>query len=269
MGKSTCTLYNCNDDPVQAWDEGVAFYTGSLQGSNAGPGDGNLFYSLADKRCKNFKTCGSNSYSTSGGSYVNQKIFQEFVVGQYNLLNGQCKEARKNKKNIVNLMNIPLIQGTLRYAFKTGNPPADPQKSHDMSKEDAEGAAFAASIIPKIHHCKPDDAKIILDNMYLNSDVTDFTAVKRAFERNYGCLGVTCDTVGGLVLGDGYYIDAEPCSDRVILKSKKLSKDSKSIIAAVAGIAGALIIILGVCLMFMAKREREGTPIFRSSGGMN
>merc|ERR1711920_275908 len=115
---STCTLYNCNDDPVQAWDKGVAFYTGSLQGSNAGPGFGNLFYALADKRCKYFQTCGSNSDSTSGGSYVNQEIFQEFVVGQYNLLNGQCEEARKNKENIVKLMNIPLIQSTLRYAYK-------------------------------------------------------------------------------------------------------------------------------------------------------
>lgn len=266
---STCTLYNCNDDPVQAWDKGVAFYTGSLQGSNAGPGFGNLFYALADKRCKVFQTCGSNSDSTSGGSYVNQEIFQEFVVGQYNLLNGQCEEARKNKENIVKLMNIPLIQGTLRYAYKTGNLPADPQKSQDMSKEDAEGAVFAASILPKIHHCNPDDANIILDNMYLNSDVTDFTAVKEAFERNYGCLGVTCDTVGGLVFGDGYYPDAEPCSDRFVSKSKILTKASKSIIAAVAGVAGALIIVLGVCLMFMAKRERQGTPIFRRSGGMN
>merc|ERR1739845_289032 len=269
MGKSTCTLYNCNDDPVQAWDEGVAFYTGSLQGSNAGPGDGNLFYALADKRCKNFQTCGSNSDSTSGGSYVNQKIFQEFVVGQYNLLNGQCEEARKNKKNIVNLMNIPLIQGTLRYAYKTGNPPTDPQKSQDMSKEDAEGAVFAASILPKIYRCNPNDAKIILNNMYLNSDMTDFLAVKVAFEDNYECLRVTCDTVGGLALGDGYYPDAEPCSDFDVSKSKLLTKANKSVIAAVAGVAGALVVVLAVCLIFMAKRERQGTPIFRRSGGIN
>jgi len=105
--------------------------------------------------------------------------------------------------------------------------------------------------------------------MYLNSDVTDFTTVKQAFERNYECLGVTCDTIGGLVFGDGYYADAEPCSDRFVSKSKILTKASKSIIAVVAGVAGALIIVLGVCLMFMAKRERQGTPIFRRSGGMN
>ena len=29
--KEGCTLENCNDDPVHAWDEAVAFYTGSLE----------------------------------------------------------------------------------------------------------------------------------------------------------------------------------------------------------------------------------------------
>jgi len=267
--ESDCKLYNCNDDPVRAWDEGVAFYTGSLQGNNAGPGEGNLLYALADKRCKNFQTCGNNSDSTSGGSYVNQKIFQEFVVGQYNLLNGQCNEARKSKENIVNLMNIPLIQGTLRYAYKTGNLLFGPQKSHDMSKEDAEGAIFAASILPRIYRCNPNDAKIILNNMHLNSDVTDFLSVKAALERNYECLRVTCDSVGGLVLGGIYYPDAEPCSDIVVSNTKLLTKANKSIIAAVAGVAGALVVVLAVCLIFMAKRERQGTPIFRRSGGIN
>merc|ERR1712166_1401099 len=44
-----CTILGCNDDPVHAWDEAVAFYTGSLETK--------LLYTLADKRCKNFGTC--------------------------------------------------------------------------------------------------------------------------------------------------------------------------------------------------------------------
>merc|ERR1719191_2548658 len=37
---------NCNDDPVHAWDEGVAFYTGSLEGTD-GSGSGKLIHALA------------------------------------------------------------------------------------------------------------------------------------------------------------------------------------------------------------------------------
>merc|ERR1719450_2111500 len=60
---------DCNDDPVHAWDEAVAFYTGSLEGApgNQRPrlrrrldrvpgvaGAGKMLYALADKRCRNF-----------------------------------------------------------------------------------------------------------------------------------------------------------------------------------------------------------------------
>jgi hypothetical protein len=51
----------CNDAPVHAWDEGVAFYTGSLEGTD-GAGSGVMPYALADKRCANFKTCGTLSH---------------------------------------------------------------------------------------------------------------------------------------------------------------------------------------------------------------
>merc|ERR1712176_1099131 len=37
--KEACTIESCNDDPVHAWDEAVAFYTGSLEGTD-GSGSG-------------------------------------------------------------------------------------------------------------------------------------------------------------------------------------------------------------------------------------
>ena len=56
---------------VHAWDEGVAFYTGSREGAAAGGStDGVLSYRLAEKRCANFKTCGPNKDSLTGTSYV-------------------------------------------------------------------------------------------------------------------------------------------------------------------------------------------------------
>ena len=46
----------CNNAPVHAWDEAVAFYSGSLEGTS-GETAGKILYRLAEKRCKNYKTC--------------------------------------------------------------------------------------------------------------------------------------------------------------------------------------------------------------------
>merc|ERR1719334_1072106 len=58
-----------NYDSVHAWDEAVAFYTGSLEGQSQGGLEGldscdnstllcgMLQFQLAEKRCKNFGTC--------------------------------------------------------------------------------------------------------------------------------------------------------------------------------------------------------------------
>mmetsp|Transcript_6674 Transcript_6674/g.8862 ORF Transcript_6674/g.8862 Transcript_6674/m.8862 type:complete len:123 (+) Transcript_6674:910-1278(+) len=78
-----CT-FDCNEDAVHAWDEAVAFYAGSEEGSD-GSGDGALLYSLADKRCQNFKTCGSNGDSVDGTAKVNLEIYAQFAAGQMNL----------------------------------------------------------------------------------------------------------------------------------------------------------------------------------------
>ena len=51
---------NNNYDSVHAWDEGVAFYTGSLEGQD-GSGSGKMLAALADKRCQNFATCGADA----------------------------------------------------------------------------------------------------------------------------------------------------------------------------------------------------------------
>merc|ERR1712187_1039784 len=61
---------------VHAWDEGVAFYTGSLEGPfSGGTTNGKMSYRLAEKRCANFRTCGTGLDSNTGNSYVNIEIF--------------------------------------------------------------------------------------------------------------------------------------------------------------------------------------------------
>merc|ERR1719355_152722 len=207
---------DCNDDPVHAWDEGVAFYSGSLEGTdNANSVSGKLIHALADKRCENFKTCSASGDSTdnSKGSKVNHDFIKQCKEGQAKLLAGKCKEAIPIKDRIIEIMSVPLIQGSLRYAYKVSPPPGQSKKD---SKTVSEGAAFSASILPRVHACDPAAAKTISDNMkepmHGASSMSDgWAKVKAAFESTYKCMGVTCEDIGGLWLTEDYYEGAAPC----------------------------------------------------------
>merc|ERR1712193_54968 len=197
---------DCNDDPVHAWDEGVAFRTGSLEGTD-GSGSGKMIYALADKRCKNFGTCSGSTHS----SFVNEALFKEFTKGKVALQQGKCADVAPIKKLIVELMSIPLVQGSLRYAYKVA-------ELQGGSKEFAEGAAFSAAILPRIDACDKAAAKTIADNMDMENFATKmkdgFEAVKAAFEKTYTCLGMSCADIGGLVVsGLEYYDKFSPCGE--------------------------------------------------------
>jgi hypothetical protein len=119
-------------------------------------------------------------------------MFKQFSIGLQKLLDGQCASAREQKENIENLMLIPLIQGTLRYAYKTANEPYS-------EKAEAEGVVFAASVLPVVHACDAKAAKTIADNMVAGQNGTaDWPAIKSAFESTYECMGVDPDMIGGL-----------------------------------------------------------------------
>jgi hypothetical protein len=187
-----CDRDDCNDDAVHALDEAVAFYTGSVQGSD-GSGEGVLPYALAQKRAINFKTCGQNGDSTEGTAKANIDIFRHFSHMQQKLLQRDCVSAWTDKERIAQLMAAPLIQGVLRYAYITNT---DPEANR---KAESEGATFAAAVLPLVHHCSPMDAFTIYENMKTGqANTCDFAEVKKAFERNYQCLGLTGKDIGGL-----------------------------------------------------------------------
>ena len=55
----TNTSRGCNAPSINAWDEGVAFSVGSLEGTEGNSREGNygtLLYALAERRCIDFKT---------------------------------------------------------------------------------------------------------------------------------------------------------------------------------------------------------------------
>merc|ERR1719506_2975968 len=193
-----CNEFSLNDGAVHAWDEGVAFYSGTLEGTaEGGDGAGKLVYRLAEKRCQNFGTCGADGDQTSGTSQVNLALFPLFAEGARLLRRGECGAVRPLVEQIVSLMTVPLVQGSLRYAYKIGEVPADRSQ-----KNAAEGATFSAAVLPLVHHCSPVAASTISEHLkfglYDAGTFPDFSEVKEAFESAYPCLGITCAHVGAL-----------------------------------------------------------------------
>jgi len=249
--KSECI--NCNDDPVHAWDEAVAFYSGSLEGPS-GSDEGKLGYRLAEKRCANFKTCGPNGDSLEGTSKVNYDMFSQFALGQNDLLMGNCPALRPTVDRITDLMAVPLIQGTIRYAYKV-------DKLQGVEKEKAEGAVFAAAVLPRVHACSPEDAETIYNNMKVGASSTSFSAVKTAFENNYECMNIDCATVGGLYndASGEYYAGAGLCED----KSTSESSSSDDTLAIALGVTfGVVALIVCGVLFHMVRKEKQGNPLF-------
>ena len=208
---------------VHAWDEGVAFFVGSLlkpeDASTATISTldkkGELAYTLGNKRCKNYKTCGSNGGELYGEAMANSKLMDLFHAGQQKLLVGKCGDVVPIKNEIVSQMTVPLVQSTLRYAYKVA-------VLSGGAKEKGEGAVFAAAVLPQLHACEPAAAATVYNAMNINAAAiiaADYMAVKAAFEGCYEKMGITCSDVGGLWNSgtDAYYkdgdADAAPCVD--------------------------------------------------------
>merc|ERR1712232_1412541 len=121
---------------------------------------------------------------------------------------GECNLVKPIMDSIVQYMTVPLVQGALRYAYRVA-------ELQGGDKEKAEGAVFAAAVLPLVDSCDKDAAKLISDNMKINAAAPmkdGFKAVKEAFEKTYSCLGISCAQVGGLLLTDSeYYEEAGPC----------------------------------------------------------
>merc|ERR1719353_1386683 len=216
---------------VHAWDEGVAFYTGSLAGTTADASrKGKMVFALAEKRCENFGTC----HIRGGLSEVNTELFKLFDQGR-DLLHytgkSTCDDVRPVLDDIIRLMTVPLVQGTLRYAWKVGTTGGVANKASDQTaKNHAEGATFAQALLPLVHHCDAAAAKVVSDNMKFDGQTfptgggitgttPDTAAVKAALESTYSCLGITCAHVGGLLKDEAvpgeYHTGMGVCTDIV------------------------------------------------------
>ena len=171
---------------------------------------------------------------------------------------GTCSAVRPLLDEITALMTVPLIQGTLLYASgakRTG------------TKGKAEGATFAAAMLPRLHYCSPKDAAIVYDNMRIGSTAVDHypivqDAIRGVDNANLRCMNVTCAQIGGLQIGNAYIAGGEPCVDPVIGDEGLSSGETAGVVI------GVIILGLGVFLCFMVKKEKAGSPLFQSLKAM-
>ncbi|KAG7364613.1 hypothetical protein IV203_037815 [Nitzschia inconspicua] len=256
-GSTSCPAEDlfCGQMPgLHAWDRAVAYYTGSLSTTENSTTSGNLLYTLANEQCSQFSTCSLSGTSAVGESLVNIEIFDNFRGAQRMIMNGDCEGVKDLKDSIVALMTIPLIQGTLRYAHLLAN------EEKYWSLYGAEAAAFASSVLPLVHQCDPDSANVIHDNLKVQANPkVDFYAVKRALEKNYHCLKVSCKQVGGInsPFTGGYLEGAEPCIEFFNQVTVDFNDDNK---AAAIGLTAAILmlLILGIaaCLIRRTAEKR-------------
>ncbi|KAI2512500.1 hypothetical protein MHU86_1953 [Fragilaria crotonensis] len=257
-----------NADAILAWDEAVAYYAGSTETGYIDSTDddhvnndkeGNLLYALANNNCNAFQTCGESGNMPHGTAFVNFKIMQAFQDGQYSLNNGQCSDVKQSKDVIVNLMKVPLIQGTLRHAHlrSEGSVSYDPKR--EVSQIHAAGAVFAASVLPLVYYCNTGDAAALYEAMRADQTSVNFVTVKKALEANYHCMGVTCSSVGSL--WQGYFAGGAACSDA-----------GPPVGAIVGGIIGGLVaaILLAWCVCKCRGHRRAGKDkSFDEAGSIN
>jgi hypothetical protein len=183
-----------------------------------GSSSGKLVYRLAEKRCANFGTCGIEGDSTTGTAKVNLDLLPLFNEGARLLERGSCDHVRPVVDKITSLMTVPLVQGTLRYAYKIGVVAGDRSQ-----KNAAEGATFAAAVLPMLSYCNPASAKVVSDNVAFGlfdaGTYPEFATVKSAIEATYPCLGITCGQVGELQSGGSPLSGAGKCTDKFNLKA--------------------------------------------------
>lgn len=214
---SDCTDgdFTNNTGSVKAIDEAAAFHAGSLEGTVKGGVDGlmttsgnvgKLMYALAEKRCENFGTCtadGSiNDSPIEGYSAVNDNIMSRLIdlQSQMALANGgtmtgwSCSDIEPVRDAIFSQMLVPLIQGTLRYLWKT-----DTAFGTASNKELGELWAFSTAILPMLDSVNPTAANALYNRAWgLDRDTHNFASMKSMMEQSYSALGVSCADVNQL-----------------------------------------------------------------------
>jgi len=156
------------------WDQAVAFFVGSLEGSTDGGSpeyfNGLLQFNLNRQMCRKFGDCVEN---TNFHSKTNDLMIDAFNTGKKQVLDGPyCKNLKNNIiSRIEPLLMAGLFQGLLSTSYDITNIEAGMNGIID-NPEMAENYIFALSVIPIINEFYPAGTETIKDNSINISDST-------------------------------------------------------------------------------------------------
>lgn len=173
-----------------AWDKAAAFQIGSIGSTRSGI----MLHGIANEICELFDTCDS-----AGEAKVNKKLVTLLYAGRAEVNVRACSALSKTIKEIVPMMLVPLIQGTLHYSLVNSN--ALNVFGTGQSGSIASGYVLSRSILPLVDKARRASASTINKNMDWVSAETivrsDPGEVWSAFEEVYDDMKVNCKMVGG------------------------------------------------------------------------
>jgi hypothetical protein len=203
----------CNVDTETAldyWDTGAMFYIGSMEGelpegSDAG---GLLLFSTAKDMCEEFGTCVNDS--EFGGTDIPKASSNEMLMASLNegldvIGARQCTLLDDILADILTVMPIPLLQGTVKYASYIGGLPAG---SGGASLAIAD--AFSKAIVPLIAEANDQSAVDIQHAMKFipTEKPGDYFVVVNALRSALPDMDIQCEQVGDFIDESG---DADLC----------------------------------------------------------
>jgi hypothetical protein len=184
-----------SDCGVSLIDEAAAYYVGSLQRSLTNSYEGYLLFGTADRLCQVFDTCDGmyalDSSTTVTTSRVNMIILQQLRSLQSSVQSRLCDDAQAFRNIIVTQLFVPMIQGTIRSTYYTG------QQTTASEACNADATMYAASILPLILNCSEVDATSLFDQTDPTRTIkTNASFVNELLLRNLECLGLTANDIG-------------------------------------------------------------------------
>jgi len=201
------------DKILHNWDQAVAYFVGSLEGSNVGGSPqydtGILQFNLNRQMCKRFSDC---AQETDHHSLINDRVIEAFTLGKNQILEGPYCKNLKNTiiSKIEPLLLTGLFQGLLSTSFDLTNDKDEITFQRNL----VENYIYALSVIPIVNDFDPPDTKI-LDDQSINisnemppEDAAD--AYERIFDLVANTYAKTKTHVVALNCEDvGYFDDAK------------------------------------------------------------
>ena len=201
MDKAVQSCEAETDKALEYWDDAVAFYRGIGLNSDD---PSSVLENLATVYAKRFGT-----QSEDEQAQVNKNLQQWFTNGKTAISNSNCGSLQILARNIEQQMIVPLVQGLFYSAYEVD------VQNNEREVTQIELSTFSAALLPMLHKCSEGNAAAVSQNTLLSEDVyPSFQVIKGAVERQYSCLGITCEDVGGIKSLSSkleYVKDGEPC----------------------------------------------------------